>query len=255
MLMTAAWFYQRHLIYFPERGTPPLPDVPGLREVHYRTSDGLRLTGWFLAAEGGEPYATVVVANGNGGNRAGRVGLAEGLAERGYSVLLTDYRGYGGNPGSPSESGLTADLRAAVAYAAGRPDTDPRRLVYFGESLGTAVAAAVAADRPPAALVLRSPFPELADIAQDHYWYVPTRLLLRDRFRTSQHLSAYDGPLQVIAGTRDEIVRPALTRDVADEHATTYTEIDSAHHNDPALFDSPELLTAVDRFLRSAIPR
>src|SRR5205807_3151025 len=86
------------------------------------------------------------VCNGNGGDRSLRAGLARGLASAGHRVLLFDYRGYGGNAGTPTETGLRADARAALAYLRSRPDIDPARIVYFGESLGAAVAAQLAAE-------------------------------------------------------------------------------------------------------------
>jgi fermentation-respiration switch protein FrsA (DUF1100 family) len=104
----------------------------------------------------------VLVFNGNGGNRAHRAPLAAALSRSGLAVLLFDYRGYGGNPGAPTEPGLLADARAARAYLASRPGVDPGRLVYLGESLGAAVAVALAVEVPPLALVLRSPFTSLA---------------------------------------------------------------------------------------------
>lgn len=84
-------------------------------------------------------------------------------------MLLFDYRGYARNPGSPSEQGLLNDARASRAHLASRQDVDARRLVYFRESLGAAVAVALAREQPPAALVLRSPFTSLADMARLHY--------------------------------------------------------------------------------------
>lgn len=256
LLVAATWLFQRQLIYLPDRSAPRPPPVAGLEEVHYTTADGHRLTGWFLPATGKarEPYATVVVSNGNAGNRGNRLPLAEGLAARGYSVLLTDYRGYGGNPGRPGEDALVADLRAAVRYAAGRDGVDPGRLVYFGESVGCAVAAALAAERPPAALVLRSPFPELADVGQAHYWFLPVRLLLRDRFPVEEHLARYRGPTLVIAGSRDRIVPERLSRRVAAERATAYRVIAGADHNDSALLSGTEFLDAIDTFLRTRLP-
>lgn len=250
LLVFGAWLGQRQLIYLPDRSTPRLPALRGLEQVSYTTRDGLELNGWFLPAVGGPPCSTIIVSNGNAGHRGDRLPLAEGLAARGHAVLLSDYRGYGGNPGSPKESGLIDDLSAAVQHAAGRADVDPARLVYFGESLGSGVAAAVAAERPPAALVLRSPFPELADVAQSHYWFLPVGLLLRDRFDTQAHLERYAGPTMVIAGGADSIVPTRLSRQVAERSGATYREIPGAGHNDAALLDGTVFLDAMDAFLR-----
>ena len=115
-----SWWQQRQLIYFPDASpVPPAGEViEGARDVTLHTDDGLELGAWFLPAAPG-PGATdfrmaVLVAPGNGGNRADRAGLAGELRRRGLAVLLMDYRGYGGNPGSPSEAGLALDAMAAV---------------------------------------------------------------------------------------------------------------------------------------------
>lgn len=118
-----------------------------------------------------------MVLPGNAGNRAGRVPLATALRRLGLSVLLVDYRGYGANPGTPSQDGLLADARAAADWLTAREDVDD--VVYLGESLGAAEAAGLARERTPAALVLRSPFTSLVDMARTRYGPVP-RWLLRD---------------------------------------------------------------------------
>ena len=108
---------QRQLIYFPDTGpVPPAGDViDGARDVTLRTSDGLELGAWFVApSPASDLQMAVLVAPGNGGNRSGRIGLATELSRRGLAVLLMDYRGYGGNPGSPSEHGLAKDAMAAA---------------------------------------------------------------------------------------------------------------------------------------------
>ena len=183
-VLVLIWATQRRLMYFPTKGLPT-PGEMGLTDVEpvtFQTTDGLRLSGWFVSATGPSPRVTVLVFNGNAGNRAHRGPLATALHRHDLQVLLVEYRGYGGNPGTPTEKGLAADSRAARAFLAGRPDVDASRLVYFGESLGTAVAVDLAAEHPPAALVLRSPFTSMGDLGQHHYPFLPVRLLLRDRF-------------------------------------------------------------------------
>ena len=131
---------QRRLIYFPATGLPSLVEA-GLDEgepVTFDTSDGLRLGAWFVPASGPPPRVTVVVFNGNAGNRAYRAPLAASLRRHGLQVLLTDYRGYGGNPGAPSEQGLAADARAALQYLRSRAGRRSgahrvlRRVPWFG---------------------------------------------------------------------------------------------------------------------------
>ena len=160
LLLAGLWLFQRRLVYFPlSQDVPPVDTLlPGAEAVSFVTADGLRLGGWFASAATTDRPATVLVFNGNAGDRSFRAPLAAALNRAGFSVLLFDYRGYGRNPGSPSERGLLADVRAARAYLIARDDVDAGRLLYFGESLGAAVAVPLAAEYPPAALVLRSPF-------------------------------------------------------------------------------------------------
>lgn len=241
---------QRQLIYFPDSTpVPPAGDViDGARDVTLHTSDGLRLAAWFVPARSAsDRHLAVLVAPGNGGNRLGRVQLATELSRRGLAVLLMDYRGYGGNPGSPSEDGLARDaLAAAVALdELGYPG---ERTIYFGESLGSGVVAALQARRPPAGVVLRSPFTDLAAVGAHHYPWLPVRLLLRDRFEVIGPLSDSEVPTTVIYGDRDSVVPPELSARVAEE-ATTLVErvvIRGADHNDRVMF-GPRVALAVAR--------
>jgi uncharacterized protein len=247
------WLFQRHLIYFPlAQAVPPVATVlPGAEEVAFTTADGLRLHGWFAAPAGTDRRATVLVFNGNAGDRSFRAPLAAALARAGYAVLLFDYRGYGRNPGSPSEQGLTADARAARAYVAARPDVDPKRLVYFGESLGAAVALALAVEQPPAALVLRSPFTSLADMGRLHYPFLPTGPLLRDRFDSLGRVGRLACPVLVVAGAEDRIVPPEHSRRLyaAAPEPKRFVLIPGADHNDAELLAGGRLMDEVRAFL------
>ena len=247
---------QRRLTYFPDPARVPsaADGVEGARDVVLHTEDGLRLDAWFLPASGTrEPdqQLAVLLAPGNGGNRAGRVGLAQELSRQGLAVLLMDYRGYGGNPGRPSEAGLAADaLAAAVALEAlGYP---PGRTIYLGESLGCAVVAGLQARRPPAGLVLRSPFTELADVGAHHYPWLPVRLLLRDRFPVLGPVSSSRVPVTVIYGDRDSVVPSALSARVADAAPALVERVvfRGADHNDEVMF-GPEVAGAVARLAAS----
>jgi uncharacterized protein len=240
--------FQRQLIHLPDRGDPPVPvDV---EVVRFATADDLELTAWFLPTD--DPVSTVLVAPGNAGNRALRLPLARGLVARGHAVLLLEHRGYGGNPGSPSEAGLAADAAAARDHLDQRGDVDPDRIVHLGESLGSAVAAGLSVDRPPAALVLRSPFPSLVEVASRQLPFLPVGLLLRDRHPTGEHLTAVEAPVLVVAGERDRTVPYELSTEVADAAGAELVTID-ADHNDRALLDGDTYLDAVDRFVRDAI--
>ena len=254
------WLFQRRLLYFPTPGpVPPAASVlPGAEDVTFETADGLRLAGWFVPAPPGGPAdrvgrarPAVLVCNGNGGDRSMRAPLAAALARMGLAVLLFDYRGYGGNPGHPTEEGLAADARAALGYLAGRPEVDPERVIYFGESLGAAVALRLATERPPAALVLRSPFASLAEVGRRHYPVLPVSLLLRDRYDSAALAGRLDAPLLVVAGGRDQIVPAGHSRRLFDAapQPKRLVVLDGADHNDDELLAGPRLLAELRTFL------
>ncbi len=252
-LIVAIQSQQRRMIYFPSRD--PVPSIatliPGARDVVLDTDDGKRLGAWYLPVAGDQPGPGVVVFNGNGGDRSGRAVLAVGLARLGMSVLLFDYRGYGGNPGSPSEKGLAIDARAAQAWLATQTDVDPDRIVYFGESLGAAVAIGLALERPPVALVLRSPFTSLAEVAKVHYPWLPVGRLLIDRYPSIDRIGSLSVPVMVIAGDRDDIVPESLSRKLyeAAREPKRFLLVPGAGHNDPELVDGNRMLEEVGRFL------
>lgn len=260
VVIAMLWALQRQLIYLP--GGPLLPPVEvglaAVEEVSLETEDGLSLSAWFVPAAAPDPLGAVIVFNGNAGNRSFRAPLAAALAAAHLDVLLFDYRGYGGNPGTPSEQGLLADARAARAWTEARSSAGPDRMIYFGESLGAGVAAALALEKPPRALVLRSPFTSLVDMGQLHYPFLPVQALLRDRFPVIDHVARYEGPLLVVAGEVDTIVPPAQSRQVAEAAAgpSRFVLIPHAGHNDRALLDGPQLLDALTSFLRqdAALP-
>lgn len=253
IVVVLAFLFQRQLIYLPDRTDPRPPH--DVEEVVLTTADGLELTAWLLAPEGGAGGAvsTILLAPGNAGNRAARVPTARGLVDRGHAVLLLDYRGYGGNPGSASQAGLIADARAARAHLDARAEVDADRIVYLGESIGTAVVAALAHDRPPAALVLRSPFPALADVGRSAYPFLPIGTLLRDRYPTLAYLDGVEVPTLVVAGGSDRIVPTRLSVAVAEATGARLVEIPGVGHNDAELFVGAGFLDAVDQHVRAAV--
>lgn len=258
-LLLLFWLGQRKLMYVTVDGAVAAVEraLPGGREVSFRTDDGLTLAGWWLPAE--EPaHGALIVCNGNAGHRGYRAGLAAAFARRGFDVLLFDYRGYGGNPGKPSEEGLRRDLRAARRWLEGRPGVDPERVALLGESLGAAVALAEAAERPPAAVVLRSPFYSGVRVAGHHFPLLPIRLLLRDRWRSDRRVRGLDSPLLVVAGGADRIVPADQSRALFDAATTPDKEwllLDGVGHNDAVFATEGDFVAATAEFLRTRLSR
>lgn len=259
LVVACAWVFQRRLVYFPGPGPVPRAStvLPGAQDVELRTEDGLRLGAWFVPAGGDvDREMTVLVANGNAGNRLGRAPLARALVREGLSVLLLDYRGYGGNPGSPTEEGLALDVRAARGHLVDDRGVPPHRLLYLGESLGAAVVTELATEHPPAGMLLRSPFRDLAAVGREHYPLLPVGALLRDRYPVVERVEEVDVPVVVVVGTADGVVPASQSRDVARaaKRLVGLVEVEGADHNDRALLDGDELVAAVLRLADAVGP-
>ncbi len=166
---------QRQLL-FPAGKEPPSLERAGLaglmEEAAITTADGLALLAWYHRPPKDAPL--VVLFHGNGGTIEIRAAKAKTYISAGFGVLLLEYRGYGGNPGSPSEAGLYADGRAALAFAAAQ-GIAPDHVVLLGESLGTGVAVQMAVEQRVAALVLEAPYSSVADVARSVFPLFPSR--------------------------------------------------------------------------------
>ena len=195
------------LLYFPSRPFDDLPGNHGLahEDVEAPTADGEKLHGWWIAAPAASRLGHLIHFHGNAGNISHRLADASALSAAGFDVLLFDYRGYGRSTGRPREEGLYQDARAVLAAVSRRRAVDPSRLFYLGESLGGAVALALALERPPRGLVLQSTFTGIRDLARRHYAFVPS-VLVPDAYSSLRRIAALRAPLLVVHGERDEIV-------------------------------------------------
>jgi hypothetical protein len=258
LALALLWAGQRSLLYLPLGSVVPPADagLPAAEPFLVTTSDGLSLGAWFVPALAPPARASVLVFNGNAGTRSDRAPLARALAAAGFQVCLFDYRGYGGNPGSPSEAGLLNDARAVHAAVAARADVDPGRIVLIGESLGTGVAMALAAEVKPLAVVLRSPFTSMADVAAHHYRFLPVRRLLWDRYDSLSRAGTLACPVAVIAGDRDRVVPFELSQRLyaAVSAPKTFVTVTGTDHNDLELNAGPQVVDAVRWAVDAAAP-
>jgi fermentation-respiration switch protein FrsA (DUF1100 family) len=206
------YFLQRSLMYFPSQdlGTPAANGVPELEVVRLRTDDGLDLVAWYkppAEADG----VVVVYFHGNGGHIGHRAAKTRGFTRAGHGLLLVSYRGYGGNPGKPTEAGLFADARAAYAFLSEK-GVAPGRIAIVGESLGSGAAVYLATEREIGALMLEAPFTSAGDVGQRAYPILPVKLLIKDPFDSLSRIGRVTAPLLVVHGERDEVVPVALGR-------------------------------------------
>lgn len=203
-LLCLMYVFQRTLMYFPDpvRMSPAAAGLPQAEEVSFRSDDGETLLAWHVAPRGDKPV--VIYFQGNAEGLMPRVGRFTWLTADGTGLLALCYRGYGGSTGRPSEDGLIRDARAAYDFVRARDREN--RIILFGESLGTGVAVALAAEREVAGVILDAPFTSAADVGAAAYPFAPVRWLIKDSFRSDKRIAGVHAPLLILHGERDAIV-------------------------------------------------
>ena len=174
---------------------------PWGKRVEIATADGELLEALYSAPAEGR--AAAIFFHGNADSVVNYSFFAHTLSERGMGLLAISYRGYGGSTGSPSETGLITDGTAALDWLTARHDGP---VILVGQSLGSAVAVAVAAERLTAGIVLISAPDSILALAQSHYPYLPVAPLMRDPFRSDRKIAGVDAPKLFLHGDRDTIV-------------------------------------------------
>jgi fermentation-respiration switch protein FrsA (DUF1100 family) len=222
--------------------------------VFFATDDGVRLNGWFVPYPKAE--ATLIWFHGNAGNISHRVENIKLLHDKvGINVFIFDYRGYGRSEGKVSEEGTYKDGAAAVKYLLSRKDIAPKKIIFFGRSLGAAVAAELATQHECLALILETPFASVAQMARVAFPMLPIASLLRTRYDTVEKVRRIKSPLLVIHGDQDEVVPYSQGKEVfaaAPEPKDFYT-IRGARHNDTYLVGGDPYFAALKDFIARAI--
>src|SRR5581483_3820995 len=195
---------QRSLMYFPDtaRASPAAAGLTQAEAVTLAPRDGEHVTVWHVPPRGGQPV--VLYLHGNGGALSHRIDRFRALVADGTGLVALDYRGYGGSSGSPSEAGLLTDATTAYGFAVARYSA--ARIALWGESLGTGVAVALAAENPVGRVILEAPFASAVAIAAREYPFVPVRWLMADQFRSDERIGRVTAPLLFLHGDRDPIV-------------------------------------------------
>jgi fermentation-respiration switch protein FrsA (DUF1100 family) len=234
---------QRKIVFNPNPTLAVLADYPsptGLHPITKRTDDGLDIVSWYLPARR-DDGRTIAYFHGNAGHHGDRVARILPYAAEGYGILLVGYRGYGGNPGQPTEAGLYIDARTALDFLQGQ-GIRPDQLILFGESLGSAIATQMATERPALALILEAPFASILRSARQRYRYLAFDFLVRDKFDTLAKIGRIGKPLLVIHGDLDRTT-PAyfghMVFDAATEPKQGFFPKD-AGHNDLMQHGMPE---------------
>lgn len=197
---------QRNFIYFPDTRAPSLKDAKWATEIQVKTSDNLTLSAWWKPpATPDKP--TIVFFHGNGGHIGWRISKAIPYIRQGYGLLFAEYRGYGGNEGSPSEKGLYKDGRAYMEWLLDDKKIPASQLVLYGESLGSGVAIQMATEFSHKMLILDVPFNNLTDTAKSHFFYIPfLEYFVREQYRNDEKIATLSTPLLIGLAEEDRVV-------------------------------------------------
>lgn len=241
---------ERHLVYYPPT---PLPNDQqakqlGAEEVWLLAADGTKLHGWFFPHN--DPRFAMLYGHGNGedAERNSRL-MARLRDELQASVFIFDYRGYGLSEGTPHEAGVIMDGLAAQRWLAERMRIATNEVVLYGRSLGGGVMVALAEQLGAKALVVHGSFANMTDVGAERYFWLPVRLLMRNRFLSEERIKNYAGPLLQIHGTADNVVPLKLAKPLlaaSPSKLKRFIEVPGGTHNDRL---SPDVLDSVKEFL------
>lgn len=214
-LVAAAWALQERLLFYPQRSAGPLGPPAGWRAepIAFPAAQDVTLAG-VLAIPPGPPAPLVIYFGGNAEEVTSYLPWAEREWGR-RAVLLVNYRGYGASQGEPTERALVADALALYDAMATRGDVDGTRIAVHGRSLGSGVAAQVAAARRPRCVVLTTPLASALDVARVAYPWLPVALLMRHRFDAAAAAPRASSPALVVIGEADTLIPPAHSERLA----------------------------------------
>lgn len=242
----AAWLAQERLIFFPQPLDSTVHLPPSAKPLTVVAHDGTKLRGWVVerATQG---QGAIIYFGGNAEEVSWT--LADPRWPGGWTIVAVNYRGYGASDGKPGERELDADALALYDTVAAFDAIDRGRIVVFGRSLGTAIAAHVAARRPVAAVVLVSPYDSATALGKHHYPWLPVSLLLRHRFDAEHDARTCAMPLLAIVAPRDSIIPVGRSRALYDAWPgpKRWHEVPGADHNTIAA--NADFWTAIAQFL------
>ena len=252
LLVVVVYFMQSRMLYLPNVSGRELTMTPSdvgmdYQDVAIETTDGVTLHGWFID---GRSSQVLLFFHGNAGNISHRLDSIRQFLNLGLSVLIIDYRGFGRSDGKTTEKGIYRDADAAWRYLTEDRGISASDIVIFGRSLGASVAAQLATQHQPLALIVESSFTSVPDIAQELYWWLPARWLSRFNHATLDYVSNVHSPVLVVHSRDDEII-PFHHGEAIFAAANEPRTLLALHgsHNDAFLRDERVYMGGVGKFL------
>ena len=258
-IMILPKFIEKGLIFHPDKGNDSItPDAYGIEydDVTFRTEDGLNLHGWFVPGKKSSPdedLHTLLWFHGNAGNINHRLENIKMLHERvQVNVFIIDYRQYGRSEGKISEKGTYIDAGAALAHLHSRKEINQEKIIFFGRSLGSAVAVELALKEKCRALILETPFTSILEMGKKLYPFLPVSLLLKTKYDSLSKIRNIKVPILIMHGDKDDLVpfeHGKRLYDMANEPKEFYT-IPGAGHNDTHIVGGDEYFDVIRNFVK-----
>jgi fermentation-respiration switch protein FrsA (DUF1100 family) len=200
------YFMQSAFLYSPVKEVTYTPGELDLdfEQVTFRTSDGLKLSGWYIPAK--NAAFTVLFCHGNAGNMMHRLDSINIFNNMGLNCFIFDYRGYGNSQGVPGEAGTYLDAKAAYRWLTREKKIPPGKIIIFGRSLGGSIAAHLAQKSRARSLIVESAFTSYVDIGRKFYPYMPVRHFARFSYNTIEYIRNVRMPVMIIHSRNDEVV-------------------------------------------------
>jgi uncharacterized protein len=253
VLVALVFWFQPKLVYFPMKGpyavTPQSRGLP-FEAVRLKTEDGEQLAAWWISAAT-PARGAVLLFHGNAGNISHRIEYAKMFYDLGYNTLLVDYRGFGESSGEPSEAGTYRDAMASWQWLTATRGIKAADIVIFGESLGGGVAAWLAAQQAPRALILASTFTSIPDLGAQVYPWLPVRWISRIHYNSLAQLQKIRAPLLVAHSPADELIPYAHGKRLyeAASEPKAFLQL-SGGHNEGFVFARDDWVKALGAFLQ-----
>ncbi len=223
-LLVFLYFYQRNLMYHPDENNYYNDKLSvNIEKIKVQTQDGLDLLGWFHEKDI-KKYKTILYFHGNAGSLENRIHKLNHFQDMNVNFLIFAWRGFSGNEGKPSETGLYEDGESAIKWLL-KKGVDEKNIVIYGESLGTGVATHLSQNKKFAGVILETPFTSMIDAAKKFYPYIPVSLLLKDKFENKNKIKNIKSPILIMHGEKDQIVPFEMGRkmfEIANEPKYSY---------------------------------
>jgi fermentation-respiration switch protein FrsA (DUF1100 family) len=248
--------FEHRMIFFPDHPGRLEgdwhPRTLGPEDVWITTADGTKLHAWWLPNANAK--FTFLGLHGNASNVANRAPIYEFLRDTPANVLALEYRGYGHSEGKPTEAGLYLDAEAAYQYLVNTRRLNPKSIVAFGQSIGTAIAVDLAARHGVGGVILEAPFPSASRVATKLYWFLPgLSLLVQSQFDTQSKLKTITAPILIVHCTRDPVLPFQLSQEVYNSALAPkqFLQIRGYCHEESSLVAPAQYRSALQDFLAS----